>query len=144
MVAMVEHGLRISIEGEEVRDGVPLSLLADVFRGVQETVYYIAMAELRYNGRRKVHVPSEILNEYRLIRVAEHNSVYTADIALARPRHMRLPLETDRRTAVMDKYLEFLRILSAADSQAVSELSCFLTQRGGERSFVWWVSSWGA
>ena len=51
----------------------------------------------------------------RLIRVTEHNSVYTADIAPVRPRHMRLPLETDRRTAVMDKYLQFLRVLSAVD-----------------------------
>ena len=39
------RGLCMTIDGEKIQDGVPLQLLATVFGGVQNTIYYIAMAE---------------------------------------------------------------------------------------------------
>lgn len=116
------QSLLISIHGEEVRKGVPLSLLATVFGGLQETVYSIATAESGLEWRPRMRVPTDIQETYRLMRVAEHSSAYTVTVTFAEPMQARLLLEPDERNMVLDKYVSLLHALSDSDNEKVFAL----------------------
>lgn len=122
VMAMGAQTLRITIEGEGVRAGIPLPLLATVFRGIQETVYYIAMAETGRDWRKRVRVPDDVREEYQLVRIAEYNSVYTVDIAFAAPFQRRFAFEPDGRSVVLDKYTTLLGFLSKGEAEKISTL----------------------
>ncbi len=119
---MAGERLCITVDGEEIREGVPLQLLAAVFRGVQDTVYHIAMAESGRDARRKARVPEDIRAQYQLMRAAEHNSAYTVEAVFARSVQQPLPLEPNGRAAVLEKYTSLLSALAESDGQKLSAL----------------------
>jgi hypothetical protein len=116
------QSLFVSIHNEEVTKGVPLSLLAAVFSGLQDTVYFIATAVSGCELRPRMRVPVNIHETYRLMRVAEYNSAYTLEVVFEEPMQARLPLEPDERNIVLDKYMSLLDALSDADNQRVFAL----------------------
>ena len=119
---MEERSLWISIDGEETREGVPLRLLSAIFSGVQETVYHIAMAESGREMRTRARVPEGIHMQYQLTRVAEHNSVYTVEVAFPPLEQAVLPFCQGDRSAVLDKYDSLLSALSRSEDGTISEL----------------------
>ena len=69
MMLNTGQSLVISVHGEEVRKGVPLSLLSVIFSGLQETVYFIATAESGFEWRPRMRVSIDIQEAYQLMRV---------------------------------------------------------------------------
>lgn len=122
MIPMAGQSLCITIDGEEIREGVPLQLLATVFSGVQSTIYYIAMAESGRDVRTRARVPDDIRTQYQLIRAAEHNSAYTIEAMFASPVQASLPFEPNGRTAVLEKYTALLGALSESGDHTLSVL----------------------
>jgi|LSQX01.2.fsa_nt_gb hypothetical protein len=116
------QSLVISVHGEEVRKGVPLSLLSVIFSGLQETVYFIATAESGFEWRPRMRVSIDIQEAYQLMRVGEHSSVYTVEVAFAEPIQARLPLEPDESDMVLDKYFSLLDALSDSNNERVFAL----------------------
>jgi hypothetical protein len=112
----------MTIDGEGIREGVPLQLLATVFRGVQDTIYHMAMAESGHDVRPRARVPDDIRTQYQLIRAAEHNSAYTIEAAFASPAQASLSFEPNRRTAVLEKYTSLLGALSESGDHTLSVL----------------------
>ena len=122
VIPSAERNLWISIDGEETREGVPLQLLSAVFSGVQETIYHIAMAESGRDMRSRARVPDGIRTQYQLIRVAEHNSVYTVEAAFSPSEQAMLPFAQSNRSAVLDKYTSLLSALSESKDNKISVL----------------------
>lgn len=104
VVPMESKSLCITIDGEETREGVPLQLLATVFRGVQETVYNIAMAESGCRVHLRARVPDDIRTQYQLIRAGEHSSAYTIEVIFGTPVGAAQPVELSDRGMVLSKY----------------------------------------
>jgi hypothetical protein len=116
------RGLCMTIDGEKIQDGVPLQLLATVFGGVQNTIYYIAMAESGVTPRERTRVPEGIRNRYQLIRLADHNSAYAVETGFASAEQAPLPFVLDDRAQVLGKYISLVDAVSECDASILSEL----------------------
>ena len=112
----------MTIDGEKIRDGVPLQLLATVFGGVQNTIYYIAMAESGVTPRRRTRVPEDIRNRYQLIRLADHNSAYAVETGFAPADQAPLPFAPDDRARVLGKYISLVDAVSEHDANILPAL----------------------
>ena len=112
----------MTIDGEKIQDGVPLQLLATVFGGVQNTIYYIAMAESGVAPRKRTRVPEDIRNRYQLIRLADHNSAYAVETGFAPAEQAPLPFVLDDRAQVLGKYISLVGAVSECDGSILSEL----------------------
>lgn len=90
---MDERDILIKIDGFDDQEGqVPLLLLSDIFRGVQQTIYYIAMAELQWDIKKRARVPAEIKKACELRRTFERPGSYQLVARVAEPKERQMSI----------------------------------------------------
>ncbi len=63
-----ENVLHLELSGALVEEGqVPVPLLINILRGIQDSVYVLAYAELQATGRKKGRVPTSVKRAYELV-----------------------------------------------------------------------------
>lgn len=111
---MAERQLIVKIDGPNIQDSmIPFRLLATVLNGIQETFYYIGLAELGRDIRVRTRIPLEIQEACELRRVAEKAGSYEIIAEVASPTSLKLPFfeDVDLGLIVRQKYLALLEKL---------------------------------
>lgn len=109
-MCMDDRRFQIKIEGAVVReDRISFSLLSQLLKGIQETVYTLALAGLQYDYRQRIRVPREVQTACALYRVLEEKGSYALTVEMAPAQSLGdFP---DIGIYVKDTYLEVIRIL---------------------------------
>lgn len=113
---MAERQLIVKIDGPAIHDSViPFRLLANILNGIQETFYYIGLAELGKDIRVRTRIPPEIQEACELRRVAEKAGSYEIVAEVANPMQLKLPFpgDYDLGLKVRKNYLALLEKLPA-------------------------------
>ncbi len=119
---MNERQFVVKIEGPEINDNqIPLLLLADILKGIQQTVYYIALSEKHYDIKKKVRVPNDIQKACELRRVLEKPGSYAVVVQVAEPPQMAV-FEPDIGLNSCKKFLDIINTLSNQASASLTEL----------------------
>lgn len=90
----------------------PLSLLANVFQGIQKTVYLLAMDISRYEAQKRIRVPQEIKKLCELEHVLEREGSYEVIAQFPVPEQLILMPEFDIGMKSREKFLKVISLLS--------------------------------
>ena len=118
---MQSRRFQIKIDGPPVKDGqISFDLLGRVLKGVQETVYYLALSELQYDYRQRIRVPQYVKESCAIYRVVEDKGSYclTAEIA---PQSQVEEIE-DIGLSVKQKYLQVVECLKKETIQMLDNI----------------------
>ena len=136
---MDDRRFQIKIEGPAVLDGqISFSLLSQLLKGIQETVYTLALAGLQYDYRQRIRVPREVQTACALYRVLEENGSYALTAEIAPAQHLAdFP---DIGLYAKNKYLEVIHILEAENSW--DKLNRVIPDSGYRRKILRSISSY--
>ena len=103
----------IKIDGSAVTEHtVPFRLLAGVLNGIQQTFYYIALAEVKKEGSGRGKIPQDIQQACELSRVLEKPGSYEVLAEIADVNGASLFSGIDIGQQALNKYLHMVEILS--------------------------------
>lgn len=114
----------LKIEGEGIeKGGIGFKLLAGILNGVQDTFYYIGLAELKRAVRARARIPLEIQRGCELRRVLERPGSYEVVAEVAAPPEAVLFPEGDLGWRVLEKYLQIVNLVTREeDLQGLADL----------------------
>ncbi|WDN88007.1 hypothetical protein BuS5_00975 [Desulfosarcina sp. BuS5] len=118
---MENRRFQIKVEGSAVQEGqISFALLGQILKGIQDTVYYLALAELQHDYRQRIRVPLEVKKACAIYRVLEEKGSYclTAEIAPAQ----RIGEIEDIGLSVKEKYLEVVNCLKESSLEGLKNL----------------------
>lgn len=107
---MENRRFQIKVEGSAVQEGqISFALLGQILKGIQDTVHYLALADLQHDYRQRIRVPQEVKKACAIYRVLEEKGSYclTAEIAPAQ----RIGEIEDLGLSVKEKYLKVVDCL---------------------------------
>lgn len=121
---MDKRSLILRIEGPSISKGrVSFSLLANVLKGVQETIYLVALSELRREVKKRARVPLDIQRSCELIRVLESPGSYEILATIPEPEQPTIFGTPDIGIVARDKFLEIAETISLRpDAKRLSEI----------------------
>ena len=112
----------IKLEGTAISDGnVPFKLLADVLTGIQQTFYYIALADLGREPQSRGRIPQDIQQLCELRRVSEQRGSYEMTAEVAEPPQGILFPETDLGNETLKRYLRLISFLDSNTDEIIIE-----------------------
>ena len=107
---MENRQFHIKIDGPAAQAGrIPFSLLGQIVHGVQQTVYYLALAGIQYDYRHRIRVPRGIQKACKLYRIVEERGSYAMKAEVAPPTSWGDI--ADLGGMAKNNYLELLQIL---------------------------------
>lgn len=118
---MENRRFQIKVDGPAVQEGqISFALLGQILKGIQDTVYYLALADLQHDYRQRIRVPLDVKKACAIYRVVEERGSYclTAEIAPAQ----RLGEIDDIGFSVKEKYLEVLNCLMERTLDGLSKV----------------------
>lgn len=105
--------LFLKLEGRAVdRGSISFRLLAGILNGVQDTFYYIALAELGKEPRLRARIPMEIQQACELRRIEERAGSYEVVAEVVDPPQGALFPDSDLGQIVLKKYLRLVGYLT--------------------------------
>lgn len=121
---MDKRNLILKIEGPSINKGkIPFSLLANILKGVQETIYFIALSELRREVRKRARIPLDIQRSCELIRVLESPGSYEILATIPEPEQTTVFEVSDIGLVAKDKFLDIVETISSgSDTKRLSEI----------------------
>lgn len=136
---MDDRRFQIKIDGPAVEKGqISFSMLSRLLKGIQETVYSIALAGIQYDYRQRIRVPGEVKRACELYRVAEETGSYSLTAEIAQAQSMS-GIE-DIGLYAKNKYLEVLTILK--DDQNWNHLNDLIPDSSYRRKILRSISSY--
>jgi len=118
---MKNRRFQIKIDGPPVKDGqISFDLLGRVLKGVQETIYYLALSDLQYDYRQRIRIPQNVKESCSIYRVVEDKGSYclTAEIAT----RQQVGDIDDLGLAAKQKYLEVVHCLKNETTEALNNI----------------------
>lgn len=111
------------IEGAAVNhESVSFRLLASILNGVQQTFYYIGLAETKKEVRTAGRMPSDIIQACDLRRVIEKPGSYEVIAEIGQPLETSMFDAADIGSIVMNKYLGLIESLDGPNEEMAEEL----------------------
>jgi len=108
-----ERSFSLKIEGTSIDKGtVSFKLLAGILSGVQDTFYYIGMAEAGRAIRARARAPLEIQRACELRRIIEQPGSYEVLAEVAPPPQTVLFTSCDLGKRVLEKYLRLVDVIA--------------------------------
>lgn len=119
---MDKRNLILKIEGPSISKGkIPFSLLANILKGVQETIYFVALSELRREVKKRARIPLDIQRSCELVRVLESPGSY--EILATIPEPEQTTAFEDIGLVVRNKFLDIVETISSgSDIKRLSEV----------------------
>jgi len=106
---MEKRRFQITIDGPPVKEGfISFALLGRILKGVQDTVYYLALSDIQYDYRQRIRVPQEVQQACAIYRVVEDKGSYSLTAEIAPPK--QVGDVDDIGLAAKNKYLQVVVI----------------------------------
>lgn len=135
---MENRQFEIRIDGPAVEAGqVSFSLLGKILKGIQDTVYYLALADLQYDYRQRIRVPQNVKESCAIYRVVEDKGSYCLTAEMASPRHIG-KIE-DVGLVAKEKYME---VLGCLREHALDQLNHLIPDSSYRRKVLRTISSY--
>lgn len=121
---MDKRSLTLKIEGPSINNGkIPFSLLANILKGVQETIHFIALSELRRDVKKRARIPLDIQRSCELLRVLENPGSYEILATIPEPEQTTVFEIPDIGLVAKDKFLDIVEAVSSgSDTRRLSEI----------------------
>lgn len=120
-MTMEKRRFQIKIDGPPVQEGlISFALLGRVLKGVQDTVYYLALSDIQYDYRQRIRVPKEVQQACSIYRVVEDKGSYSLTAEIAPPQ--QLGGIDDIGLAAKNKYLQVVGCLKKAALEGLNEI----------------------
>ncbi len=88
-MTMEKRRFQIKIDGPPVQEGqISFALLGRILKGVQDTVYYLALSDIQYDYRQRIRVPQEVQQACSIYRVVEDKGSYSLTAEIAPPQQV--------------------------------------------------------
>ncbi len=128
----------IRVEGSAADAGqISFTLLGKILKGIQNTVYHLALAELQYDYRQRIRVPQEVKESCAVYRVVEEKGSYTLTAEIASPR--QVGNIKDLGLAAKEKYFE---VLDCLKEHALNQLNQVIPDSSYRRKVLRTIASY--
>ena len=117
-----ENTLRLDISGGLVEEGqVPVPLLINILRGIQDSIYVLAQAELQRTGLKSERVSSSVRRAYELVKLQESKGSYRMDVAILESADVLIDQRSCR--PILRVLVDFLASLQRGDESLLNDLT---------------------
>lgn len=135
---MVSRQFEITVDGLAVESGqISFPLLGKILKGIQDTVYYLALADLQYDYRLRIRVPQDVKQACAIYRVVETKGSYRLIAEMAPSQ--QVGRVDDLGLAAKEKYIE---VLSCLKQNALDRLYQILPDSSYRRKVLRTIASY--
>lgn len=135
---MINRQFEIKVNGLAVEAGqISFALLGKILKGIQDTVYYLALADLQYDYRQRIRVPQDVKQACAIYRVVEKKGSYCL-IAEMAPSQQVGGID-DLGLAAKEKYIE---VLSCLKENALERLNHVVPDSSYRRKVLRTIASY--
>jgi len=135
---MENRRFQIKIDGPPVQAGqISFALLGRVLKGVQDTVYYLALSDMQYDYRQRIRVPQEVQKACSIYRVVEDKGSYCLTAEIAPPQ--QVGDIDDIGLAAKEKYLQ---VVGCLKKEALEGLNAIIPDSNYRRKVLRTIASY--